>query len=521
MRLHRRHRALSALLAIGASAAVVLAPTVAHGATDLAVVLEERTGIHEPGAVVAFRTPDCPADTLGWRVTNFDGVVVGSGTDVAAAATRSLPAGVATTPGIYRLTVQCGAATGSTRLVRSAGPATPDPFFSFAVAGNAPDVVRTFSALGGGSYRQDLQWQAVEKTAGRFDFTPIDARVDRWIRDAGVPPLFVLDYGNVAHTGGSMTPPDMAIPAQRAAWQRFVTTTVQHLRERYPDADLSYEVWNEWNNFHGRFPSTPEAYLPLAEVTFHAIRSADPSARVVGPGVNAVSQKERDWMDRWFAAGGAQWVDAISVHPYSHPWAPEQCVNGTGCIEATLAALHAQSASHPSASGSPAPIWITEVGWPATGVTGVGEADLAAYLVRTHVLAAQNGVERVYTFELNGGTTGARTFGLVQDTPTGFEPRVAAAAYLTMQRTLAGMHVTGGSTTGSVRVVEFSSADEQRHVRVIWQNTDRFTDQQVAVPLPSNGTLVDPFGASKPVTPTKGVLQMTAKWSPRYLVWQD
>ena len=517
------------MLAIGVVIAglVVDAPA-ARAAAALTVRIDGTSGILAPGAPIAFRAPDCLVDGTDWRVTDSEGASVGSGshrTAAAPTAARALPGGTATAPGIYRLTVTCGAATGSTRFVRSSGPAALDPFFALNVGGNpgpTTDVLPTFRALGGGGYRQDLQWQAVEKVAGRFDFAPVDARVDAWVRDADVAPLFVLDYGNVAHTGGAMTPPDMAVPAQRAAWERFVTTSVRHLRDRYPDADLSFEVWNEWNNFHGSFPATPDAYLPLAEATFHAIRSADPTARVVGPGVNAVSTRERDWMTRWFALGGARWVDAISVHPYSQPWAPENCAAGTGCITETLAALKAQAKANPSATGATAPVWITEVGWPANGVTGVGESDLAAYLVRTHALAARSGVERVYTFELNWPVNpGERTYGLTHDVASGYEPRPAAAAYLTMQRMLAGMRATGSRTRDTTREIQFVSADGRRHVRVVWQTVDRFDDQSIAIPLPAKGTLVESTGASKAVTATKGLLTMTAKWAPRYVVWQD
>jgi hypothetical protein len=480
------------------------APAPARAAAPLPVRLAGPTGFVGPGAPVRYTIAECPVEAVAWRVTDDQGAVVTTGTETAAlGATRSLPAGTAPTAGLYRLTVTCGDATGSTRFVRSAGATTVDPFFSFNVVDSttpADGLVPNLRALGGGGYRQDLQWQAVEKTAGRFDFRPLESRIDAYVRDAGVAPLFVLDYGNVAHTGGAMTPPDMAVPAQRAAWERYVTTTVAHLRERYPDADLSYEVWNEWNNFHGPFPATPEAYLPLAEVTFRAIRSADPSARVVGPGVNAVSAAERDWMARWFAGGGARWVDAVSVHPYSQPWAPEDCATGTGCIDETLTALRTQADVHPSANGTPAPLWITEIGWPATGVLGVNEGDLAAFLVRAHVLAARSDVERVYTFELaNPTSAGDRTYGVLLDAASGFEPRPAAAAYVTMQRVLAGMRATSSRASASgTREVQFDSPDGRRHVRVVWQTTDRFAKQTVSVPLPAVGQIVEPYGRARP-----------------------
>lgn len=492
----------------------------ASAAPTARVAIDGGRAVLAPGVPVPFSVAACSGVAVRWTVTDADGARVATGT--APGPDHVVAADLVPVAGVYRLTVDCGEASGSTRFVRSPGPSTSaDTFFSLNVAGSpgpTPGALPTFEAIGAAGYRQDVQWQAVEKTDGRFDFSPVDARVDPWVRGAGVAPLFVLDYGNTVHTGGPMTPPDLDDPAQRAAWERFVTETVVHMRDRHPDADRSYEVWNEWNNFHGDQPATPEAYLPLAEVTFHAVRAADPDARVVGPGVNAVSASELDWMQRWFAGGGAEWVDAISVHPYAQPWAPELCSPTLPCFESALRALRTMASEHPGAAGTPLPLWITEFGWPSEGVSGVPEGDVAAFLVRAHAIAALTGVERVHTFELfrpDGALD--RSFGLVNGPASGWEPRPVTAAYLTMQRALGGLRPVRSQVHGTVRQVEFRAADTGRTVHVVWSTAGRFSTEQTTVPVTTDVDIVEPYGARKTVRGQDGGLRMTATWQPRFV----
>lgn len=487
------------------------------------------TGVFSPDERPRFTVADLARGTgLAWRIHDSNGTVVASGAE------RSAPESLEVAPtndfaaGVYRLTVEAtGAPTSSFRFVRViAGPAATDPFFGV-VTSPAAAVLPTLDALGAGAYRQDLQWTAVEKVAGRFDFTAVDARIDPIVRDRGISPLFVLDYGHVSYTGGAMTPPDMAKPAQAAAWKRYVQQTVAHMRERHPDADLSYEVWNEWTNTHGPLPSTPAAYIELASVTAQVIRQTDPDATIVGPTQNSVSTKERAWLAEWFALGGADHVDAVSVHPYNQPWAPEQCTDTAPCFEDSLAWLRDAADQHPRDDGTPLPIWITEFGWPTQfgGAGWVQPEDQTAYLLRATAIAAQYGVERMFLFELaepdRADPNGLpRTFGLTTSAANGYEPKPSAAGWATMQRLLADKQFVSEHRTDAVRELRFASADGRHHVSVIWQ-TAAHGSVSTTVELPGSGRLVEPTGAEKTVRGTGGTLAMSAKWIPRFVVWDD
>lgn len=533
----RRPRSLAALAVAGLVLVAVLTEQTQTQAARSAARAAQTPTIRPIGGSGLFGPEEQPrfavegvqrAADLSWKINDTSGTIVESGSGRSAAQSveahpvRDLPSGT------YRITVNApDGATASYRFVRTLAAADRDPYYGLGVDPTS-SALPTLDALGAGSYRQDLQWSAVEKVAGRFDFAAVDARIDPLVRDRAVSPLFVLDYGHVAYTGGAMVPPDVSKPAQAAAWKRFVRESVTHMRARHPDADLSYEVWNEWTNTHGPLPSTAAAYIELASVTARVIRAADPAATIVGPTQNSVSEPERDWLAAWFAAGGADHVDAVSVHPYNQPWGPEACVGTNPCIEDSLAWLRRTADRYPRADGSPLPIWITEVGWPTRfgGSGWVDADDQTAYILRTSVIAAKYGVERLFLFEMaepsiadpNGH---ARTFGLTGSAIAGYEPKTSAAAWATMQRVLAGKQLVADHRTGEMREMRFSSPDGKRHTTVVWQSSERHGTTPARVTLPGAGRLVEPTGSERPVTGTDGTLAMSAKWIPRFVVWDE
>ena len=532
-----RRRGLTAAAVTGVLLAAILSehaqPSSARGTTSTASTTPT---IRPVGGSGLFGPDDRPRFTVDgveraadvtWRVNDTTGTIVDSGTGRAGTRSVEVHPTSALPSGTYRLTVQTpGATSASTRFVRTiAGPVGSDPYFGLGVNPVA-SALPSLAALGAGSYRQDLQWSAVEKVAGRFDFAATDARIDPVVRDMGVSPLFVLDYGNVAYTNDPMAPPDVSKPAQAAAWKRYVKETVSHMRDRHPDTDLSYEVWNEWTNNHGSLPATPAAYIELARVTAQVIRATDPAATIVGPTQNAVSDDERAWIGEWFRLGGADHVDAVSIHPYSNPWGPETCVPTNPCIEDALAWLRTTADRYPRPDGSALPIWITEVGWPTkfSGPGWVQPEDQTAYVLRTYAIAAQYGVERLFLFEmaepaLANGT--ARTFGLLGNADGGYEPKTSAAAWATMQRVLSGKRFVAEHRIGPVRHMRFTSPDGKHHARVVWQSEAQHLSTSVRVSLRGTGRIVEPNGSDKAVRGTAGKLDMSAKWIPRFVVWDE
>lgn len=500
--------------ALGTDSAVASDVPQVHFAAPAAVV--------DAGAPVHVSVDGC-AGAVQWRATDGQGVTTSSG----AADARELtvvPGSERLQPGIHRLTISCseGSATGRFVVARpSARAPRADPFSGFSVTGvPGPDdrTLAAFGAVGAGSYRHDVQWTAVEKSRGRYDVSPYWPSMDRWVRDAGAVPLFVLDYGNPLYTGGAMLPPDPADPEQLAGWLGYVRSTVGAIAERYPDADLSFEVWNEWSNNQGGADRSPRGHVALLEATAPVIREAAPNARIVGPAQNAATAAELDWLEQWFAAGGIDLVDVVSVHPYTEPWAPEQASPTEPLAEGALRTLRTWIDAHNAANRASVQLWISEVGWPTgQSVHAVPEGDLAAYLARLQLVAAAAGVERVFLFELV--SRDPRSYGITEPRAVGVDPKPAVAVHLTQRRVLAGLRPVSSSDRDGVRTVCFRDDDGSGGACAVWTTTGRFAERPTSVVAGSGGRVIGPSGATIRTFTGAGAVPVAAGWAPSYVEW--
>lgn len=207
-----------------------------------------------------------------------------------------------------------------------------------------------------------------------------------------------------------------AEPADIADWRRYVRA----LATRYRGRVECYEPWNEVS-----FPTDPQfsppgaggapgqffsgsvqAMVELARVAYEEIRKADPQACVLSPSFHPASGNWAEKFDRFLAAGGGAYMDVASQHFYfSHQ--PEQTVP---VIRAMRAVMQRHGIGH-------VPVWNTEVGvafaakakeWP-----GLSAEELVySLMLRTYLLNAAEGVERVYWYAWDNRTLGLKAAGL-------------------------------------------------------------------------------------------------------------
>lgn len=159
-------------------------------------------------------------------------------------------------------------------------------------------------------------WARTEKEKGKYDFGWLDSIVDNLI-SRGLVPWMCLCYGNglydenAAKVFGAVGCPPIHTDEQKNAWANYVRALAKHFSGRI----TYYEVWNEpdgrWCWKHG--PSGEE-YGRFAVDTAKALKAADPSAKVIG-GSQCMSSLH--YMDKAFAAGMADEVNAITFHEYT------------------------------------------------------------------------------------------------------------------------------------------------------------------------------------------------------------
>jgi hypothetical protein len=122
-------------------------------------------------------------------------------------------------------------------------------------------------------------------------------------------------------------------------------------------------------------------------------------------------------------------MDAISIHPYRQPHAPED-----SGYEEDIREIGDMCRRR----GRELPIWITEVGWP-NGPDGSTEARSAQMLPRAYLLALANGVRNItwYDFHDDGPdrSYNEHNFGVIRYDMT---PKPAYFAFRAMAVGLAG-----------------------------------------------------------------------------------
>ena len=243
-----------------------------------------------------------------------------------------------------------------------------------------------------------VTWRQIEKTAGVYDFTRLDAQVAA-ARTNGARVLLVLGQTPRFHSTKpgqrSVYGPGAASMPTESSWKNYVYTVAR----RYKGQGVDYQVWNE-ANVASYWRGSAAQMAKLTALTAKVVNANDGSATIVAPALATRLTGQRAWLREFYAqrVGGkkvASYVDAVSLNLYPVAKAGP---------EASMTLL-AASRIMLRAAGVTKPIWNTEVNY---GLLGGGTAKAiagdreAAYVSRTLVLNAEAGVRKMfwYAFDL-------------------------------------------------------------------------------------------------------------------------
>lgn len=273
----------------------------------------------------------------------------------------------------------------------------------------------------------------------------------------GTPPWMAgRSTEGMARPRGVMPRPD--------AWSAVVEAAVR----RYAARGIhTWEVWNEPNleSFWSPKPD-PEEYSQVLAASYAAIKKADPQATVLGCSLagphGARHRPPYEFVEEVLKRGGGKVMDAISIHPYRQPRAPED----SEYLD-DLRAISDLTAKY----GRRLPIWITEVGW-NNGVGGSSERWSAKMIVRSYLLAIAAGVKNVTWYDYRDDGTdpsyNEHHFGILRHDLT---PKPAYFAYRAMATELVGMQFEREIRVGEgMSVLVFRSGD--RRTAVAWSHRD-------------------------------------------------
>jgi hypothetical protein len=219
-----------------------------------------------------------------------------------------------------------------------------------------------------GVVRFDVSWRDMEPSRGTYrDLEAMDAVVDA-VAKRSMQAIVVVSQTPAWANGGK----DAWVPPKIAAdYAAFVGV----LAGRYAGRVAGWEVWTEPDQASSWKPRPDAAaYVRLLGAASRAIRSADPSATVIG---GSIAFDDTEFARTLYDDGVKGAFDVLSIHPSTSPVAPD-ANDRPESLTGTLDAFH----NLLRREGEDIPIWVTDLGWVVTGRDAVSGETLADYLQR-------------------------------------------------------------------------------------------------------------------------------------------
>ncbi|HXJ95547.1 MAG TPA: cellulase family glycosylhydrolase [Terriglobia bacterium] len=266
----------------------------------------------------------------------------------------------------------------------------------------APGEVAMLAASGVRWIRTDFNWETIETSVGKYDFSAYDrllAALDAY----HVHAMFVLDYHNHLYDGGLSPASDQA----REAFAAWAAAAVTHFRGR----GILWEMYNEPNWLWTPRPDT-EAYIKLALATGEAVHEAAPDEQLVGPASAVI---DLPFLEACFSAGLLNYWSAVSVHPYRNK-DPESAADDLRDVRLLIQKYAPRGKNIPILAGE----WGYSALWPE-----MNDEKQAAMLAREWLTALANEVPLVVWYDWSDGTSPSDPeahFGMVSPPEAASQP---------------------------------------------------------------------------------------------------
>ena len=223
--------------------------------------------------------------------------------------------------------------------------------------------------------RDSYRWQSAEKEKGVLVFDPAIKEKFSAMHDEGLKIIMVCGLGNSLYTGEDlMTAP--ATPEAIAGYARYCAFLAKELKGIVD----YFEIWNEYNYTPFNVTNeTPENYAKILKAAYTAIKEVNPEATVLGLSMGGVYPK---WVQRVFAAGGYDYMDAVSLHPYEYTnvFDEVKLIDSINSIKDIMRTYEK--------GDSIKPVWYTEIGFSTyNGDTGFSEEHQAKNTVLSYAVS--------------------------------------------------------------------------------------------------------------------------------------
>lgn len=282
----------------------------------------------------------------------------------------------------------------------------PIPLSYFGMHIHNADTSTPWPSVRFGSWRlwdAHVSWPQLQPRRGRWDFR----RLDRYVAMAELAGVDVLLPLGLSPAWASARPTEpsaysrgnAAEPASIEDWRQYVRTVAQRYRGRI----RHYELWNE-PNLKNFYTGSVESMLMLGREAWTILKEIDPDNRLAAPATTE-GGRHLDWLDRYLALGGGEYLDVLSHHFYVPRESPEAMAGIMQDIRVLLA-RHGLGDK---------PVWNTETGWwidspnassSFTSWKKLQPAEATAYVSRALLLGWALGMQRYYWYSWEHSSMG-------------------------------------------------------------------------------------------------------------------
>ena len=322
-----------------------------------------------------------------------------------------------------------------------------------------------------------VAWPYLEPKRGEWDFK----RLDKYVVMAeltGVDILLPLGLtprwaSTRPDEKSSYSPGNAAEPYNMEGWRNFVRTVAR----RYKGRIRLFEFWNEpnipWNPQGGFFSGSVESAVALAREAYTVLKEVDANNRFAAPAATG-GGAHLDWLDRYLAAGGKQYLDVLSYHFYVAERAPEAMLPLVKKVR-EITSRHGLGDK---------PLWNTEAGWwienrdgmknkngLVSGWKHLSAEEGAAYVARALILGWAAGLERYYWYSWDHGN-----MGLIEPSDKTLKP--AGVAYATVLRWLEGAVMSDCTSSDGLWTCTLYRPDDST-ARIVWREAGEQTPWKV------------------------------------------
>ncbi|MGF0035529.1 alpha-L-arabinofuranosidase [Victivallis vadensis] len=384
------------------------------------------------------------------------------------------------------------------------------------------DYRRTFEYMklaGFTRLRDDLPWSGLERKPKVYT---ISERIEKMVDIApnyGIRPLLVTGYNTPAYKFARSFP---TTGEQRAAFADAVAFAVKHFGNRVTE----WEIWNEPNAMH-----PVNDYLPLLKEVYPKARAANPGITVISCGGGGAGGGPGGGMIvPILKAGGREFMDGFSIHPYMSPSDPDFGYAGYKSpiprveVRGVTRYLTGVTANNRKADGSQISCWVTEIGWPlehpAARPDPVTEMKQAVYFARTMLLFRSTGSgTKVFWYDFQDDGVDPKNkehnFGLIR---TDYSPKpsyqaAAFCAWALRNRAFAGDLHKGAVITGPWNADRKALADGKLKIYqyghggdavvALWAGDNRRYEVEFQLPFPYEQAIAFDWQGRRGVLPGK------------------